>query len=51
MKSSNWRGSVCALALLALAAGLASAQADEGMWTFNNFPSAKVAQAHGFRPD
>ena len=27
------------------------AQADEGMWTFNNFPSDKVEQAYGFRPD
>src|ERR1700761_2453842 len=27
------------------------AQADEGMWTFNNFPSAKVGQAYGFAPD
>src|SRR6201996_1595656 len=27
------------------------AQADEGMWTFNNFPSAKVGQAYGFSPD
>lgn len=37
------------------AAGLllapAFAQADEGMWTFNNFPSAKVSQAYGFSPD
>ena len=27
------------------------AQADEGMWTFNNFPAAKVGQAYGFSPD
>jgi hypothetical protein len=27
------------------------ARADEGMWTFNNFPSAKVAQVYGFGPD
>jgi hypothetical protein len=26
------------------------AQAEEGMWTFNNFPSARVAQAYGFEP-
>jgi hypothetical protein len=25
--------------------------ADEGMWTFNNFPSDVVAQKYGFRPD
>jgi hypothetical protein len=34
-----------------VAAGLLPAQADEGMWTFNNFPADKVAQAYGFRPD
>ncbi|MEA2666039.1 MAG: hypothetical protein QOI11_2983, partial [Candidatus Eremiobacteraeota bacterium] len=27
-----------------------AASADEGMWTFDNFPSAKVAKAYGFRP-
>ncbi|HET8548609.1 MAG TPA: S46 family peptidase [Bryobacteraceae bacterium] len=26
-------------------------RADEGMWTFNNFPSDVVAQRYGFRPD
>src|ERR1700749_3720217 len=26
-------------------------RADEGMWTFNDFPSAKVGQAYGFTPD
>jgi len=25
--------------------------ADEGMWTLNNFPSAKVGQTYGFSPD
>jgi hypothetical protein len=25
--------------------------ADEGMWTFNNFPSDVLAQKYGFRPD
>jgi hypothetical protein len=28
-----------------------AAKADEGMWTFNNFPSAKVAKTYGFAPD
>ena len=32
----------------AFAGGVASA--DEGMWTFDNFPSARVAKAYGFRP-
>ena len=39
---------LCA-AMLLLAPSLA--RADEGMWTFNNFPSAKVGQAYGFSPD
>jgi len=39
---------LCAAALL-LAPSFA--QADEGMWTFNSFPSAKVSQAYGFSPD
>jgi hypothetical protein len=42
-----------------LAAGIAvafaliasPASADEGMWTFDNFPSAKVQAAYGFSPD
>ncbi|GEJ55903.1 S46 family peptidase [Anaeromyxobacter diazotrophicus] len=37
-------------AALSLAAGLGAARADEGMWTFNNFPSQKVEQQYGFRP-
>src|SRR6266404_2548902 len=36
------------LSTLALALG---ARADEGMWTFDNFPSKKVQQKHGFAPD
>ncbi len=36
---------------LALTLAVSSAFADEGMWTFNNFPSAKVGQAYGFVPD
>lgn len=35
--------------LLALFAS--AAQADEGMWTYNQFPSAKVASTYGFAPD
>jgi hypothetical protein len=34
---------------LLLAPGLA--RADEGMWTFNDFPASKVQQAYGFAPD
>ncbi len=38
-----------ALGLLACAA--AAARADEGMWTFDNFPSAEVKAKYGFAPD
>jgi hypothetical protein len=27
------------------------ARADEGMWTYNNFPAEKVASRYGFKPD
>jgi Peptidase S46 len=36
-------------AALLLIAG--SARADEGMWTFDNFPSSKVKERYGFAPD
>jgi hypothetical protein len=40
------------LGLSALAAGLAAAPAwsDEGMWTFNQFPAARVLAKYGFTP-
>ncbi|HEY3176877.1 MAG TPA: S46 family peptidase [Candidatus Polarisedimenticolia bacterium] len=38
-----------AVAVLAGAVGLA--HADEGMWTFDNFPSDKVKAKYGFAPD
>ncbi len=39
------------VALAALSALIAApALADEGMWTFDNFPSAKVGQKYGFTP-
>jgi hypothetical protein len=37
--------------LVALLLGARSARADEGMWTFDNFPSAQVKAAYGFSPD
>lgn len=41
-----------AAALLAAASlPLTAASADEGMWTFDAFPSAKVKVAYGFEPD
>ena len=36
---------------VALTLCLTTAFADEGMWTYNNFPSAKVGKAYGFTPD
>ena len=39
-----------ALAALLVVFG-AVASADEGMWTFDNFPAAKVQQQYGFTPD
>lgn len=40
----------CALALGALLLA-PSAQADEGMWTYDNFPSDRLKRTHGFAPD
>jgi hypothetical protein len=37
--------------LLAAVALAAPTFADEGMWTFDNFPSAQVKQKYGFGPD
>jgi hypothetical protein len=41
------------IALFAFTSALAvtTVQADEGMWTYNNFPKQKVKQKHGFEPD
>src|SRR3954471_4173948 len=39
---------VAFLGLLSFTAG-ATAHADEGMWTFDNFPKAKVQSQHGFK--
>ncbi|NMO13598.1 S46 family peptidase [Pyxidicoccus fallax] len=38
------------LFLIATLLGAAPALADEGMWTYNNFPSAKVKEKYGFEP-
>lgn len=40
---------VAAAAVAALS--VSAAQADEGMWTFDNFPSATVKAKYGFGPD
>lgn len=38
---------VCAVLLAVTAASAGSARADEGLWTFDQFPSAKVKAAYG----
>jgi len=40
-----------ALFATAAALPLAAARADEGMWTFDAFPAAKMRAAYGFAPD
>ena len=39
------------LALLSLVSLALAARADEGMWTYDNFPAKKVGQKYGFTPD
>ncbi|MBN1206845.1 MAG: S46 family peptidase [Myxococcaceae bacterium] len=38
------------LVVIAALVGALPALAEEGMWTYNNFPSAKVKQQYGFEP-
>jgi peptidase S46-like protein len=38
------------LLIVASLVGAAPALADEGMWTYNNFPAAKVQEKYGFEP-
>src|SRR5262245_26833222 len=45
---TRWQGCL-ALGILALSAG--TARADEGLWTFDRFPSDKVGAVYGFAPD
>ncbi len=40
---------ICLMSCVAAAAP--ASRADEGMWTFDNFPSARVKAAYGFAPD
>ncbi|WP_223631976.1 S46 family peptidase [Corallococcus sp. EGB] len=39
------------LVVIAALVGAAPALADEGMWTYNNFPAAKVKEKYGFEPN
>jgi len=45
------RHSIPALMLCAVVLCAGTAHADEGMWTFDNFPSAQVKARYGFAPD
>ena len=38
-------------ALLVFGLAAPAVRADEGMWTYNHFPSADVAKKYGFTPD
>jgi len=51
MKTRSLIVALCATSLPLFAAPLSPAWAEEGMWTFDAFPSAKVGQAYGFAPD
>src|ERR1700692_5040735 len=45
------RSLFCTTMLLMAAGTAAPALADEGMWTYDNFPTAKMQAAHGGAPD
>ena len=49
MNTKSLFAAAAGLALLALTPSLV--RADEGMWTFDNFPSAKVKAAYGVTID
>jgi Peptidase S46 len=45
------RSQFCATTLLIAASTAAPALADEGMWTYDNFPTTKMQAAYGWAPD
>src|SRR5215469_5481904 len=45
------RKSILTSILCALCFGAPAVHADEGMWTFDNFPSSKAKERYGFAPD
>jgi hypothetical protein len=51
METLHMRGKIGLLAGVALALASGGAQADEGMWTFDAFPAAKMQAKYGFAPD
>jgi hypothetical protein len=42
---------LAASSLIALPIASAPASAEEGMWTFDNFPAAKMRGEYGWAPD
>src|ERR1700736_5454200 len=50
-KGVRMRTLIRAMALLVAASITAPALADEGMWTFDNFPAAKMRAKYGWAPD
>lgn len=47
----NLRAAAAAIGILGLAAGAPAAQAEEGMWTFDNFPADRMREEMGWAPD
>ena len=51
MGNTFWPLATAAMLAIPLAVLASRAAADEGMWTFDNFPAAKVKPLYGFAPD
>ena len=51
VKAILFSGGLVAGAVLGVTLGAAPAMADEGMWTFDAFPAAKMKVDYGFAPD
>ena len=47
----NLRAAAAAMGILGLAAAAPAAQAEEGMWTFDNFPTDRMRDEMGWSPD
>jgi len=47
----NLRAAAAAMGILGLAAAAPAAQAEEGMWTFDNFPTDRMREEMGWAPD
>jgi hypothetical protein len=47
----NLRSAAAVMGILGLAAAAPTAQAEEGMWTFDNFPADRMREEMGWAPD